>query len=206
MLFAFCRWASVLWTRQWLALAGVHMHKGLLGMWPQKMWCTCCTDLAFRRWEFTSSPSFYRSPTSSLSPMESGKLLRDSVLLPLYWKHHCHQGLLWHKGFWSVGEPVIFFKLVNAHSEFPVCVWLCPSSPSVSGSGPAKADGCWSFYLSFPEQKDQLESGPGHLQTLNLAQATCKLWTWLHKGLEEGCLQTRLKAITKATHTCATEV
>lgn len=43
-------------------------------------------------------------------------------------------------------------------------LWLCVLT---SGSGPLKADGGWSFYLSNHQQEDQLQSGTSHLQTVD---------------------------------------
>lgn len=56
-------------------------------------------------------------------------------------------------------------RTVGAPSS--LTLWL---SIFISGGGPLKADGCWSFHLSNTQQEVQLQSGTGSLQTVDTNQ------------------------------------
>lgn len=70
--------------------------------------------------------------------------------------------------------------------------WAPDSPVLTSGSGPLQADYRRSFHLSKPEQKDELQSGAGHLQTVDDGQdhrlshkllSTSNRVTWSHRPL-----------------------
>jgi hypothetical protein len=147
-----------------------------------------CGVHAARTWhsdgENSPLPSLFTGLPLSLPPSVQWNLANcyEIVFYFLCIDNHCHQCLLQHKA-------------LHTMSSLFVCDSVLPL-PLSQGVDLPKLMDAGAFICRSLNKKTSSK----------VAQATCKLWTWLHKGLEEGChewfLQTRLKGITKATHLC----